>query len=321
VTDRVLVTGAGGFLGGHLVGHLAALGHEVTAVDCKPLDRWQQRWDVQCEVMDLRDPDCCEKIAGNVSQVYHLAADMGGVGYITRHDWPCAASITATVNMLNAAGREGVPLFVYTSSACVYPASLQRENPAPLAEGRAMPSAPEGGYGWEKLFSERLCEYAASEFGIGVRVARLFNVYGPFTDWQSDRAKAPAAICRKVARAALFPQREVEIWGTGQQLLSFLYASDCVDGLVALARSQVAAPVNLASTQVVSIRQLAELIAQVAGVDITFRFNDSQPTGVGARIPDISRARQHLQWAPLVALAEGVQSTYRWIYDQVRRTG
>ncbi|MEV0620011.1 NAD-dependent epimerase/dehydratase family protein [Nonomuraea sp. NPDC050404] len=311
------MTGAGGFIGGHMVRNLLDSGHSVTGVDIKPLHEWWQRFDIHNIVADLRDPAAGRELSRNIDVIYHFAADMGGISYISENDWDCASSVAMTVNLLRAATERDVRSFVYASSACVYPATLQGSDPSPLREELAHPGDPEGGYGWEKLFSERLCRYAARAGGPGVRIARLFNVYGPHGTWRGGREKAPAAICRKVAEVALGKSDQVVVWGTGTQLRSFLYIDDCVRGLAALARAGDARPTNLASDELVTVAELTALTAAVAGVEVSLRYDPAQPTGVRARIPDISCAAQRLDWHPAFSLLEGIRLTYRWICGQL----
>ncbi|MFB4276739.1 NAD-dependent epimerase/dehydratase family protein [Nonomuraea sp. MTCD27] len=312
-----MVTGAGGFIGGHMVRRLLDSSYSVTGADIKPLANWWQRFDIRNVVADLRDPAVCRDLARDVDVIYHLAADMGGIAYISRNDWDCASSVVMTVNLLRAAIEGEVRSFVYASSACVYPAILQGLTPSPLSEELAHPIDPEGGYGWEKLFSERLCRYAARSSDLGVRMVRLFNVYGPHGSWRGGREKAPAAICRKVAEVALGRSDHVVVWGTGAQLRSFLYIDDCVRGLAAAAESGDAEPTNLASSELVTVAELAKLVSAVAGLEAPFRYDEAQPTGVHARVPDISRAARRLGWQPSVSLLDGIRFTYRWIHDQV----
>ncbi len=317
MADRIVVTGAGGFIGGHLVSALVQLGHRVTGIDVKPLKDWWQVSEADNRVADLRDPESCSDLlrGRRVDTVYHLAADMGGIEYITRHDWECATSVAMTVNILRAAREYEVSRFVYTSSACVYPKGLQGRRPKPLRETDIDPPDPEGGYGWEKYFSERICRYAADRIP-HVRVARLFNVYGPHGAWNGGREKAPAAICRKVNESAFGGDGRIVLHGDGSQLRSYLYVDDCVSGLIAEASSAYADPVNLASLEVVSVADLARLVASIADVSLALEFDRDTPTGVQARIPDISRAARELGWRPSVSLREGMRRTYEWVAEQ-----
>jgi GDP-D-mannose 3',5'-epimerase len=314
---EVLVTGAGGFLGGHVVKRLLSLGHSVIGVDIKPLDEWWQCSDVHNVVVDLRNPDWHQRLIRKPEVIYHLAADMGGIEYITRNDWSCASSVAMTVNVLQAAITLGTRKLVYTSSACVYPPALQSSKPIPLVEAQAYPANPEQGYGWEKLFSERLCSYASATSDLNTEVARLFNVYGPHGTWSGGREKAPASICRQVAEVSRGTTTSVELRGTGTQQRSFLYVDDCVTGLLMLADANCNEPLNIASTELVRITQLARITASVAGVKIDLYFDPEKPIGVKARIPDITRAHHGLNWYPKVPLAEGINVTYQWIREQL----
>jgi GDP-D-mannose 3',5'-epimerase len=221
--------------------------------------------------------------------------------------------------MLGAAIRGNVRKFVYTSSACVYSPDLQRGTPVPLHETLALPLNPERGYGWEKLFSEQLCDYASSSSVLRTEVARLFNVYGPHGSWCDGREKAPAAICRKVAEAAHIGSRQIEVWGSGAQVRSFLYIDDCITGLISLADAGYAGPVNLASTELATITEFVQVVASVAGVDIEPRFDETRPIGAHARVPDTTRAQRELKWRPTVSLRDGIEVLYPWIYEQVSK--
>jgi GDP-D-mannose 3', 5'-epimerase len=314
---KVLVTGAGGFLGGHLVGRLLDEGHHVVAVDIKPPHDWWQRFDTHSITADLREPSVCQRMAHQADVIYHLAADMGGIAYINENDWQCASSVTMTVNMLRAAIHADVHKFLYTSSACVYPMDLQSDKPRPLSEESTRSIHPENGYGWEKLFSEQLCAYARSTGRLTTRIARLFNVYGPYGSWNDGREKAPAAICRKVAQASLAGSKQISIWGSGAQVRSFLYVDDCVTGLLSLVTGDCVEPVNLASTELVTIADFVRLVATVAGVDVEPRFDETKPVGVHARAPDTTRALQKLSWCPTTDLRSGIKVTYEWIWEQM----
>jgi GDP-D-mannose 3', 5'-epimerase len=316
LTIKVLVTGAGGFLGGHLVGRLLDKGHHVIAVDIKPPHKWWQRFDTHNVTADLREPSAGTRLVRRTDAIYHLAADMGGIAYISENDWRCASSVTMTVNLLRAAMRTDVQRFLYTSSACVYPRDLQSDKPKPLREPLTNSVNPENGYGWEKLFSEQLCAYAESADKLTTRVARLFNVYGPYGSWADGREKAPAAICRKVADASLTGSRQISVWGSGAQVRSFLYVDDCITGLLSLMDSKCTEPVNLASAELVTIAEFVQMVTTVAGVRVEACFDETQPVGVHARLPDTTRALRELNWSPSTSLRNGIKVTYDWIREQ-----
>jgi GDP-D-mannose 3',5'-epimerase len=318
MAEKILVTGAGGFIGGHLVRKLLEYGADVVAVDIKPLGQWQQTSDCSSIVGNLREPSECARLTNGIDTVYHLAADMGGIGYITHAQWQCASSVAMTVNLLSASMGTGVVDFVYSSSACVYPAELQGNATArTLSEGMAEPANPEGAYGWEKLFSEKLCTHAAASGQIRTHIARLFNVYGPHCDWDGGREKAPAALCRKIAMALSASENLIEVWGDGTQRRSFLYIDDCIEALLKLKVARVAGPVNIASTELVTIAKLVHIIGSIAGADIAYRFDTTAPVGVHTRIPDVSQAYDRLGWTPTVCLELGLRAVFDWIYRNV----
>jgi nucleoside-diphosphate-sugar epimerase len=315
-----VVTGAGGFIGGHLTAALIAEGRSVRAVDIKPVSSWQQAHPgAQNLAADLSTLDACQRVlAGITGEVYHLAADMGGMGFIARNKAACMLSVLPSTHMLLAARDAGVSRYFYASSACVYAAQKQAsEHAPPLREEDAYPAMPEDGYGWEKLFGERMARHFREDFGLGTRVARFHNVYGPHGTWRGGREKAPAALCRKVAVAALTGQYEIDIWGDGQQTRSFLYMADCIEGTLLLARSDWPDPVNIGSAELVTIDQLVDLIEQIAGIRVKRRYQPHEPQGVRGRCSDNTLVRAILGWEPSVPLQEGLAHTYRWIYDQV----
>lgn len=316
---RVLVTGAGGFIGGHLVAALRRDGVEVRGVDKVPLDQWHQRFDdVDNRVADLQELDACRQACEGVDTVYNLAADMGGMGFIETHKALCMLSVLISTHMLVAARQAGARRFFYSSSACVYAAGKQ-DSPAvePLREPDAYPAMPEDGYGWEKLFTERMCRHFAEDFGLETRVARYHNVYGPHGTWEGGREKAPAAICRKVALAKLTGNHEIEIWGDGKQTRSFTYIDDCVDGTLRLTASDVDEPLNIGSDQLVSIDQLVDIVEGIAGVSLQRRYDTSAPQGVRGRNSDNALITQRLGWAPSTTLEAGLERTYAWVHDQL----
>jgi GDP-D-mannose 3', 5'-epimerase len=316
--DLTLVTGGGGFIGGHLVAALQRTGQRVRAVDHKPLEQWAQRVPgAECVVADLSDPAECRRITAGARRVYQLAADMGGMGFIEHNKALCMLSVLTNTNMLLAARDAGVARFFYASSACVYNVGKQASaEVTALREDDAYPAMPEDGYGWEKLFSERMCRHFHEDFGVPTRIARYHNVYGPLGPWDGGREKAPAAICRKVIEAAASGVHEIEIWGDGSQTRSFMYVDDCITGTMAIADSEVVNPLNLGSSELVTIDQLVDLAERCAGIRVRRRYRLDAPLGVRGRNSDNTAIRAALGWEPCVRLADGLEQTYRWIHDE-----
>ena len=314
-----LVAGGGGFIGGHLVRRLLDEGHDVRAVDQHPLNQWQQTSpDAENLVLDLSLKDACDEALDGVDAVYNLAADMGGMGFIEANKARCMLSVLINTHLLAAARRVGAERYFFASSACVYRQDKQRSpDVAPLKEADAYPADPEDGYGWEKLFSERMCRHFAEDFGVVTRVARYHNVYGPHGTWTGGREKAPAAICRKVAEAKLSGHHEIEIWGDGKQTRSFMYVEDCVEGTVRLMRSDVEQPINLGTGELVTIDDLVTIVEQLAGIKCKRRYDLDAPKGVRGRNSDNTMIRERLGWEPQTSLRVGLERTYRWIYNQV----
>jgi nucleoside-diphosphate-sugar epimerase len=317
---NVLVTGAGGFIGGHLVARLREMGVEnVRGVDRVPLDDWHQRFDdVDSRSADLMDYANCQSACEGVDTVFSLAADMGGMGFIENNKALCMLSVLTSTHVLEAARHAGVERLFYSSSACVYAAGKQ-ESPEvePLREADAYPAMPEDGYGWEKLFSERMARHFYEDFGLETRVARYHNVYGPLGTYDGGREKAPAAICRKVASAVLNGTNQIEIWGDGLQTRSFTYIDDCVEGTLRLTASDVREPLNIGSEQLVTINELVDIVEGIAGVTLTRKYNTSAPQGVRGRNSDNTLIQERLGWAPSISLEDGLQNTYKWIFDQM----
>ena len=316
----VVVTGGGGFIGGHLVAELRRRGFDrVRAVDIKPPGRWYQEHDgVENVSSDLRDARACHAAAEGASYVFNLAADMGGMGFIETHKADCMVSVLINTHMLVASRAAGVERFLFGSSACVYAADKQTDTDVTaLKEEDAYPAMPEDGYGWEKLFSERMCRHFMEDYGISVRVPRFHNVYGPWGTYDGGREKAPAAICRKVAAAKLSGEHEIEIWGDGEQTRSFMYIDDCLLGTRKIMDSDILDPINLGSAELVTINQLVDIVEEIAGVRLTRRYNLDAPKGVRGRNSDNTRIRERLDWEPSVPLADGMEKTYSWIYDQL----
>jgi nucleoside-diphosphate-sugar epimerase len=321
---RIVVAGAGGFIGGHLVAGLRAAGRQVRAVDIKPLDQWYQTFDdVENVVADLKLREECRGVCAGAGEVYQLAADMGGMGFIEHHKALCMLSVLTNTHMLMAAVDAGVSRFFYSSSACVYAADKQvSADVTPLKESDAYPAMAEDGYGWEKLFSERMCRHFREDFGLPTRVARYHNVYGPHGTWEGGREKAPAAICRKVIHARHRKEPAIEIWGDGQQTRSFMYIDDCIRGTVDIARSDIVEPINLGSSELVTVNQLVDIVEQIAGIKLRRSYNLSAPKGVNGRNSDNTMIRRELGWEPSIRLRDGMERTYRWIHDEyIRKYG
>ena len=318
---RVLVTGAGGFIGSHLVRHLKQLGYWVRGVDLKFAEFGTSVAD-EFLLLDLRRWENCLQATDGVEEVYALAADMGGMGFISAHHAQILRNNSLiNIHTLDAARENGVQRYLYTSSACVYP-EYRQESPevVPLREEDAYPAQPQDAYGWEKLVSERLCTHYREDFGLETRIVRFHNIFGPLGTWNGGREKAPAALCRKIATAKLTGSDEIEIWGDGEQTRSFCYIDDCVVGIYKLMRSDYKDPLNLGQDRLVTIDQLSDMIAAVAGIRMNKR-HVAGPQGVRGRNSDNTRLRAVLGWEPAISLEEGLSHTYRWIEEQVRRTG
>ena len=322
IDDLVLVTGAGGFIGGHLVAALRQRGHRrVRGVDVKPLGEWHQTFgDVESLQLDLQKIEACERAVRGSRYVFNLAADMGGMGFIENNKAHCMLSVLINTHMLMAARGAGVDRYFYSSSACVYPAHRQvSADVTALKESDAYPADPEDGYGWEKLFGERMCRHFAEDFGIKTRVARYHNVYGPFGTYDGGREKAPAAICRKVVSALQSGSGEIEIWGDGQQTRSFTYIDDCLEGTFRLMASDIEEPLNIGSDQLVTINQLLDVVETVAGTSLRRRYKLDAPKGVRGRNSDNTMITNRLGWAPSTSLESGIRITYQWIAEQMGR--
>jgi GDP-D-mannose 3',5'-epimerase len=313
-----VVAGAGGFIGGHLVAALREQGARVRAVDVKPVAEWYQVSDgVENVVADLKLRPECDRACEGADEVYQLAADMGGMGFIEHNKALCMLSVLTNTHMLQAAQARGASGFFYSSSACVYNADKQRSpEVVPLKEEDAYPAMAEDGYGWEKLFSERMCRHFREDFGLRTRVARYHNVYGPHGTWEGGREKAPAAICRKVIHAKHTRDPGIEIWGDGHQTRSFMYIDDCIRGTLAIARSDILEPINLGSSELVTINQLVDIAEAIGGVKLERRYNLSAPKGVNGRNSDNTKIRASLGWEPSIRLRDGMERTYRWIHDE-----
>jgi len=317
--EHIVVAGAGGFIGGHLVAAFRRQGYSrIRAVDVKPFDEWYQRFDdVENLQLDLNLRENCEIAATSADEIYNLAANMGGMGFIEANKALCMLSVLINTHLLQSALKHGGQKFFYSSSACVYNGDKQKTFEAPsLKEEDAYPAQPEDGYGWEKLFSERMCRHFREDFGLYTRVARFHNVYGPWGTWFGGREKAPAAICRKVIEAKLSGRHEIEIWGSGDQTRSFMYADDCIKGLDLIMHSQILEPINLGSTEAVSINQLVDIVEGIAGIKLKRKYDLSAPKGVNGRNSENTLIKKYLNWEPDTSLRAGLEKTYAWIYDQ-----
>ena len=317
---RVLVCGGGGFIGGHLAKKLLDEGAgSVRVVDVKPLDQWYQvHPHAENLVLDLQEKAACLTAADGIDAVFQLAADMGGMGFIENNKALCMLSVLTNTHMLMAAKEKRVGRFFYSSSACVYNGDKQT-NPdvVALKEEDAYPALPEDGYGWEKLFSERMCRHFREDYGLETRVARFHNVYGPEGTWQGGREKAPAAVCRKVLDAKHSGNHQIEIWGDGHQTRSFMYIDDCTKGIIDIFSSDILEPINLGSSELVAINQLVDIAEDLAGVKLKRNYNLSAPKGVNGRNSDNTKILDYLKWEPSIKLRDGLRKTMAWIEEQM----
>lgn len=320
---RIVVAGAGGFIGGHLTRKLRDMGNHVRAVDKKPLNQWYQvHDDVDNLVLDLNLKENCYTALNGFHEVFNLAADMGGMGFIETHKAECMLSVLINTHLLMAAKDLGINRYFYASSACVYNGEKQTDvdNPG-LKESDAYPALAEDGYGWEKLFSERMCRHFREDYGINTRVARFHNVYGPNGTWDGGREKAPAAMCRKVLEAELYGKDEINIWGDGEQTRSFMYITDCVEGILKIMYSDIIDPINLGSSEMVSINQLVDIVENIAGIKLKRTYDLNAPKGVRGRNSDNTLIQELLGWEPSLPLAVGMKHTYDWIRTQMTTGG
>ena len=317
---KILVAGAGGFIGGHLTKHLIAEGHEVTAVDIKKKDAWYQHSDGAKEIVsDLKDFNSCSYVASGQDRVYNLACNMGGMGFIQNNHVDCLESVLIQTNFVRVLrDLSDTKEIFYSSSACAYPQEIQGEvDCAALKESDAFPASPEDGYGWEKLFSEIITQYGIKDCGLKPRIFRFHNCYGPYGTWEGGREKAPAAMCRKVIEAKLSGNHEIEIWGDGEQTRSFMYIDDCITGINKLWDSDYTKPLNLGSDEQVTINQLVDVAEELGGIKLKRHYDLSKPQGVRGRNSDNTLIKEVLDWAPSISLHAGMEKTYRWIFDQM----
>src|SRR3989442_6254832 len=319
-TGKIVVCGGGGFIGGHLVADLRRQGHkDIRSIDVKPTAEWYQVFpDVENVRLNLQEKKACEQAVAGADIIYNLAADMGGMGFIENNKALCMLSVLINTHLLMAAREFGAQRFFFSSSACVYNADKQRDpNVTALKEEDAYPAMPEDVYGWEKLFSERMCRHFREDFGMTTRVARYHNVYGPHGTYDGGREKAPAAICRKVVEAKLSGKHEIEIWGDGKQTRSFQWVDDCVKGTQMIMNGDYTDPLNLGSSELVTINQLVDFAEDIAGLKLKRRYNLSAPKGVNGRNSDNTLIRKIYNWEPSTRLRDGLERTYRWIHDQM----
>jgi len=316
----IVVCGGGGFIGGHLVKWLKTnTDAPIRAVDIKPVNEWYQAVaGVENLSLDLQRLENCQRALKKAGTVYNLAADMGGMGFIENNKALCMLSVLINTHLLMAGRDAGIERFFFASSACVYNADKQRDpNVVALKEEDAYPAMPEDGYGWEKLFSERMCRHYREDFGITTRSARYHNVYGPYGTYDGGREKAPAAICRKIIEAKMSGRHKIDIWGDGTQTRSFMYISDCVRGTLAITTSDILEPINLGSSELVTINQLVDIVEEIAGITVKREYKLDAPKGVNGRNSDNTKIQQYLGWEPSVTLRDGMEQTYRWIYDEI----
>ena len=321
MSKKILVAGGGGFIGGHLAKTLVNRGHEVRVVDVKPLDQWYQKIEgAENIVANLEEKEACYSASEGCDEVYNLACNMGGMGFIENNKALCMLSILINTHLLMAAKEFNIKKYLYSSSACVYAADKQTETEIiALKETDAYPAMPEDGYGWEKLFSERMCKHFEEDFGMQVRVVRFHNVYGPDGTWRGGREKAPAALCRKIIEAKNSGDLTIEVWGDGEQTRSFMYIDDCITGLDKLMESDFSDPINLGRSEMVSINGLIDIISEIAGVTVERNHDLNAPQGVRGRNSDNTLILDKLGWEPEVDLKNGLAKTYAWIEEQIER--
>ncbi len=317
MAERILVTGAGGFIGHHLVKYLKSRGYWVRGVDVKYPEYETSSAD-EFDICDLRRRDNCLVSTKGIDQVYNLAADMGGIGYITAYLADIARNnILINTHMLEASQINNVQRFFYSSSACIYPSYMQTSSDiTPLKESDAYPADPEEGYGWEKLFAEKMCQYYTNDYGLETRIARFHNVYGPLGTYDGGKEKAPAAICRKLVKAN--DGEEIEVWGDGEQTRSFMYIDDCTEGIYRIMQSNISEPLNLGMDVMVSINELVDIITDISGKEVIKKHDLNKPQGVRGRNSDNSLLSTLLEWEPSISLKDGLQTTYSWIENQIK---
>jgi nucleoside-diphosphate-sugar epimerase len=316
---KYLVCGAGGFIGGHLVNDLMKQGHEVVCADIKPLEYWFQIFEEnQNYCLDLKEYENCLKVCDGVDYIYNMACNMGGMGFIENNKAECMLSVLINTNLLRACLKNNIKKYFFSSSACVYNGQKQKETFVPgLKEEDAYPAEPEDGYGWEKLFSERMCRHFTEDYGLPTRVLRYHNVYGPLGTFDGGREKAPAALCRKIINAKIKNEKEIEVWGDGEQTRSFMFIDDCLIGTQKLFNSDTSKVFNLGSDEQVSINQMIGIIEEISDFKVSKKYLLDKPKGVRGRSSDNNNLKNQLNWVPSISLKSGLEKTYKWIFDQI----
>ncbi len=316
---KYLVCGAGGFIGGHLVNDLMKQGHEVVCADIKPLEYWFQIFEENKNYcLDLKEYENCLKVCDGVDYIYNMACNMGGMGFIENNKAECMLSVLINTNLLRACLKKNIKKYFFSSSACVYNGQKQKETfIAGLKEEDAYPAEPEDGYGWEKLFSERMCRHFTEDYGLPTRVLRYHNVYGPLGTFDGGREKAPAALCRKIINAKINNQKEIEVWGDGEQTRSFMFIDDCLIGTQKLFNSDTSKVLNLGSDEQVSINQMIGIIEEISDFKVNKKYLLDKPKGVRGRSSDNINLKNQLNWVPSISLKSGLKKTYKWIFDQI----
>ena len=318
--SKYLVCGAGGFIGGYLAKSLIDEGHQVVCADIKPIEYWFQSFEI-CKnfSLDLKEIENCEKITEGVDYVYNMACNMGGMGFIENNKAECMLSVLINTNMLRACKKFNIKKYFFSSSACVYNGQKQNETFIPgLKEDDAYPAEPEDGYGWEKLFSERMCRHFSEDFGLETRCIRYHNVYGPLGTYDGGREKAPAAICRKIANAKINMEKSIEVWGDGEQTRSFMFIDDCIFGTKKIFNSNLSEVYNLGSSEQVSINQMIEMVEKISDYKVERQYLLDKPKGVRGRSSDNTKILSDLSWEPSIKLYDGLEKTYSWIYQSIK---
>jgi nucleoside-diphosphate-sugar epimerase len=317
--SKILVCGAGGFIGGHLTMRLMKEGHELICADIKPKEFWFQYFEKNKNFnLDLKDHNNCLRVSEEVDFIFNMACNMGGMGFIENNKAECMLSVLINTNMLRACLHHKIKKYFFSSSACVYNGSKQEKSFIEgLKESDAYPAEPEDGYGWEKLFSERMCRHFKEDFGLDTKVARYHNVYGPLGTFDGGREKAPAALCRKIINAKLKKENEIEVWGDGNQTRTFMYIDDCIEGTTKIFENKSNEVFNLGSDEQVSINQLIDIIEDIAAVKLKRKYLLDKPKGVRGRSSDNSKIMKEINWAPSISLKSGIEKTYKWIFDTI----